>query len=148
MFPEQATVIPARPCTHSRMQECAMTQPTQIAPEPNQQAVKDHVKAVLRRLPRKPPRNEQAHQRFVWECACSDGALKQRWRSRRIWRHWAWSACCQVRTLNDVRQTSPAIFSLGKAGSGRTVEALLEGFQSRYKALLFRNMAICVVELD
>ena len=35
-----------------------------------------------------------------------------------------------------------------KRGSGRTVEALLEGFQSRYKALLFRNMAICVVELD
>jgi len=51
---------PARARTHSGMQECAMTQPTQSAPEPNQQAVKDHVKAILRRLPRKPPRNEQA----------------------------------------------------------------------------------------
>ncbi len=35
------------------------------APEPSQQSVKDHVKAVLRRLPRKPPRTEQAHQRFA-----------------------------------------------------------------------------------
>jgi hypothetical protein len=42
------------------MQESGMTQPTQSAPEPNQHAVKDHVKAMLRRLLRKPQRNQQA----------------------------------------------------------------------------------------
>jgi hypothetical protein len=47
------------------MQESAMTQPTQSAPEPNQLAVKTHVKAMLKRIPRKPQRNEQAHQRFA-----------------------------------------------------------------------------------
>ena len=39
-----------------------MTQPKQSALEPNQYAVKEHVKAMLRKLPRKSQRSGQAYQ--------------------------------------------------------------------------------------
>jgi hypothetical protein len=54
-----------------------MTQPTQSAPEPNQDTVKDHVKTMLRRIPRKPQPNGQSHQRTGCDYAGSDSVLKR-----------------------------------------------------------------------
>jgi hypothetical protein len=38
-----------------------MMQPKQIAPEPSQNAVKEHVKEMLRKLPRRTQTSRQAH---------------------------------------------------------------------------------------
>jgi hypothetical protein len=53
-----------------------MMQPKQIAPEPSQNSVKEHVKEMLRKLPRRPQTSRQAHSDHACNLTKKAGLLR------------------------------------------------------------------------